>query len=82
MLHRSEGSTGLVYIDDFEGSKSGIDLRFPLISWALASTPKGATDKRKRYAIFPEADLSNDINYGKNRAKIAWYQIEPHLQQY
>src|SRR5664279_5119835 len=37
-----KGSNGVVYIDDFEGSKSDIDLRFPPISWALASTPFGA----------------------------------------
>ncbi len=31
----------LFTLDDFEGSRSGIDLRFPAISWALASTPRG-----------------------------------------
>lgn len=75
------GGNGLVYIDDFEGSRSGIDLRFPPISWALASTPFGATD-RLGNILFAEANLNNDIDYGKNRAKIAWYQIEPTLQQY
>ncbi len=74
-----KGNNGLVYIDDFEGSKSDIDLRFPPISWALASTPLGATD-RNGTLIFPEASSSNSIDYGKNRAKIAWYQIEPILQ--
>ena len=76
-----KGASGLVYIDDFEGSRSGIDLRFPPISWALASTPKGATDDQNNI-LFPEADLNDNIDYGKNRAKIAWYQIEPTLQQY
>ena len=75
------GKNGVVYIDDFEGSKSGIDLRFPPISWALASTPKGATDANGKI-LFPEADSSNSLAYGKNRAKIAWYQIEQTLQQY
>ena len=77
------GSAGTVYIDDFEGSKSGIDLRFPAISWALASTPKGATNGNDNIDLFPEASLTApSINYGKNRAKIAWYQIEPALQQF
>jgi cell surface protein SprA len=76
------GAGGTVYIDDFEGSKSGIDLRFPAISWALASTPKGATDSLGNTLLFPEADSSNSLAYGKNRAKIAWYQIEPALQQF
>lgn len=74
------GKNGLVYIDDFEGSKSGIDLRFPLISWTLASTPSGATD-RNGNILFPEAALNNNLDYGKSRAKIAWYQIEQALQQ-
>jgi hypothetical protein len=26
--------------DDFEGTKSSIDLRFPLISWTMSSTPQ------------------------------------------
>jgi len=74
-----KGNNGVVYIDNFEGSKSDIDLRFPPISWALASTPHGATDKTGRI-LFPEADSSNSLAYGKNRAQIAWYQIEPTLQ--
>ena len=76
-----KGTAGTVYIDDFEGSKSGIDLRFPAISWGLASTPQGATDESGN-AIFKEGLLNNNLDYGKNRAKIAWYQIEPALQLY
>lgn len=74
-----KGNNGVVYIDDFEGSKSDIDLRFPPISWALASTPHGATDKNGNL-LFPEADSTNSLVYGKNRARISWYQIEPTLQ--
>lgn len=77
-----KGKGGAIYIDDFEGSKSGIDLRFPPISWALASVPAGATQKGTGIELFPEAELNNDVNYGKSRAKIAWYQIEQTLQQY
>jgi cell surface protein SprA len=65
-----KGGEGLVYIDDFEGSRNSIDLRFPWVSWALASTP----------ATFPEASRYDDITYGFNRAKLAWYNIEPILQ--
>ncbi len=67
------GSSGAVYIDDFEGSSSNIDLRFPFVSWALASTPAGN-------GLFPEANSVNDLVSGKNRAKLAWYNIEPTLQ--
>ena len=68
-----KGGNGLIYIDDFEGSTSNVDLRYPLVSWAMASTPQGT-------GRFPEASLSNDLAYGKNRAKLAWYNIEPVLQ--
>jgi cell surface protein SprA len=74
-----KGDAGTIYIDNFEGSKSDIDLRFPPVSWVLASTPLGATD-RNGNILFPEASLNNSLDYGKNRARIAWYQIEPTLQ--
>lgn len=67
---RSIGKTGTSYIDDFEGSKSTIDLK-NIGSWFMASTPQGQTD------LFPEAALAEGINYGKNRAKLAWYIIDP-----
>ena len=76
------GENGVIYIDDFEGSKSGIDLRFPAVAWGLSATPLGATGSNPNIELFPEARLSNDLRYGKNRAKIAWYQIEQILQQY
>ena len=77
-----KGSKGTSYIDDFESSKSGIDLRFPQNIWTLASTPQGATDKSGNVILFPEAVLNDNLDYGKNRAKLAWYQIEQLLQQY
>ncbi len=66
-----KGGSGLVYLDDFEATRTDIDLRFPFTAWALASTPM---DK------FVEGNLSNNIDYNKNRARIAWYTIEPTLQ--
>ena len=67
------GENGLIYIDDFEGTRNNIDLRFPFVAWALASTPQGTTR-------FPEATLTDSVNYNFNRAKLAWYNIEPNLQ--
>ena len=67
------GESGLIFIDDFEGSRNAVDLRFPLVSWGLSSTPEGN-------GLFPEAELSNNPAYGYNRAKLAWYNIEPVLQ--
>ena len=75
-----KGNSGAVYIDDFEGSTSSVDLRFPLTSWALASTPNGTGGQ---YApLFPEASMTDTLDYGFNRAKLAWYNIEPTLQDH
>lgn len=68
-----KGRSGLIFIDDFEGTRNALDLRFPLVSWGLSSTPAGN-------GLFPEATLMNDLAYGSNRAKISWYNIEPTLQ--
>ncbi|HEY0680592.1 MAG TPA: cell surface protein SprA, partial [Chitinophagaceae bacterium] len=68
-----KGAAGLIFVDDFEGTRNAIDLRFPIISWSLASTPQGN-------GLFPEADLRDSLPYGFNRAKLAWYNIEPVLQ--
>jgi cell surface protein SprA len=68
---KSGSSTGSSYIDDFEASQTGIDLRSPY-SWFLASTPYDSSAS----ALFPEAALSNDISYGKNRALFNWYYID------
>lgn len=68
-----KGEAGLSYIDDFEGTRASIDLRFPLLSWSLASVPQGN-------GLFSESALNNDLQSGYNRAKLAWYQIEPVLQ--
>jgi len=73
-----KGNAGAVYIDDFEGSTSSIDLRFPLTSWALASTPNGTGGQFP--PLFPEASMQDTLDYGFNRAKLAWYNIEPTLQ--
>jgi len=69
-----KGNKGQIYIDDFEGTRSSIDLRFPLISWTLASVPQNNN-------LFPESALNNDLQSGYNRAKMAWYNIEAVLQE-
>lgn len=61
---------GIAYIDDFEGSQTVIDIR-SANSWFLASTPQGQED------LFPEGDVNNSKSYGFNRAKLAWYTIDP-----
>lgn len=66
------GRSGTSYIDDFEGSKSTIDLKQPQW-WNLASTPQKQTES----GLFPEAASGTGRMYGYNRAKLAWYIIDP-----
>ncbi|HPR58164.1 MAG TPA: cell surface protein SprA [Bacteroidales bacterium] len=66
------GRTGTSYIDDFEASKSTIDLK-NMAYWHLASTPQ----KQENPGLFPEAAPGTGRSYGYNRAKLAWYIIDP-----
>ncbi|MEI7597100.1 MAG: cell surface protein SprA [Bacteroidota bacterium] len=68
---RAIGKTGTSYIDDFEGSKSAIDLK-NIGAWKLASTPQGQTEA----GMFPEAAPGTGLKYGFNRARLAWYTID------
>ncbi len=63
------GDAGTSYIDDFEGSKSTIDLK-NIGLWFLSSTPAN----RPEYS-------SGTLEYGFNRAKLAWYIIDPLFYQ-
>ena len=68
---KSGSNKGSSYVDDFESTQTGIDLRSPY-SWFLASTPYDNSAD----ALFPEAALSNNVDYGKNRALLNWYYID------
>ncbi len=54
------------YIEDFESSQMFIDLRSHY-AWHLSSVP----------ARFPESQLLDNLESGKNRAKLSWYIIDP-----
>lgn len=68
---KTGSNKGSSYIDDFESAQYGIDLRSPY-SWFLASTPYDPSAD----ALFPEASLSDNVDYGKNRALLNWYFID------
>ena len=68
---KSGSNKGSSYVDDFESTQTGIDLRSPY-AWQLASTPWESGPN----ALFPEAALSNNVDYGKNRALLNWYYID------
>ncbi len=65
------GKNGTVYIDDFEGTSTTYDLRFPFASWGLASTPQDGS--------IPFATAINDWRYGFDRSKLSWYNIDPYF---
>ncbi|MBC8267014.1 MAG: cell surface protein SprA, partial [Flavobacteriales bacterium] len=68
--HKSLGNSGVSYIDDFEASKTGIDMK-NMGAWFLSSIPQGQEN------IFPNSELNNDLISGFQRAKVAWYTIDP-----
>jgi cell surface protein SprA len=69
---RAIGKAGTSYIDDFEGSKSSIDMK-NIGSWYLASTPQLQTSN----SMFPEGALGTGLAYRYNAAKLSWYVIDP-----
>lgn len=54
------------YIDDFENTKSTIDVSTPT-SWVLSSVP----------SMFSEQSDKTSLTSGYNRALLAWYKIDP-----
>ncbi|WP_423147419.1 cell surface protein SprA [Rubrolithibacter danxiaensis] len=65
-LNFAGSKNGSSYLDDFEGSRSIVDLK-SAVAWQISGTPQ----------LFPEAQLNNDLAYGYNRAKLAFYNIDP-----
>ena len=60
-----------IYVDDFEGSQSTIDMRSPY-AWSLSSVP--ARDAESDYNDFGAGE--NSLAYGHKRSKLAWYSID------
>ncbi len=60
-----------IYVDDFEGSQSNIDMRSPQ-AWSLSSVPlKGELTTSKDFG----ADFTS-IDSGFKRAKMSWYNVD------
>ena len=68
--HKAVGDEGVSYIDDFEASRSSIDIK-NMGTWRLASIPQGQQD------IFENSSENNDLTAGYKRSKLAWYTIDP-----
>jgi cell surface protein SprA len=65
-LNYAGSKNGTSYLDDFENSQSVIDVK-SAISWGLSGTPQ----------LFPESGLTDNLSYGYNRARLAFYNIDP-----
>ena len=62
--NQSQGNAS--YIDDFENTKSAIDISTPS-EWVISSCP----------LLFNESSYTNDAKYGFNRSLLSWYNIDP-----
>lgn len=62
---------GYSFIDDFESSTTRISM-VNSYGWKLSSTPYD----KSASALFPEAGLTDNIEYGNNRAQLAWFNID------
>jgi cell surface protein SprA len=60
-----------IYVDDFEGTQSTIDLR-SAYSWSLSATPENNPKSAYNFNA-----SSNGFEYGFKRAKMSWYSIDP-----
>ena len=68
--HSAVGDKGVSYIDDFESSRTSIDIK-NMGAWRIASIPEKQED------IFENSALNNNLSLGYKRAKLAWYTIDP-----
>ncbi|HVW94629.1 MAG TPA: cell surface protein SprA [Mucilaginibacter sp.] len=66
VLNFAGAKHGTSYLDDFENSQSVIDVK-SASSWQISGTPQ----------LFPESANFNDLSYGYNRARLAFYNIDP-----
>ncbi|MBN1768017.1 MAG: cell surface protein SprA [Prolixibacteraceae bacterium] len=66
---KSGATDNQIYIDDFEGVETPYSYLNPY-GWNLASTPQ------KQPGLFPEGELIDNLAYGYNRARLAWYFID------
>ncbi|MDB5030903.1 cell surface protein SprA [Mucilaginibacter sp.] len=66
VLNYAGSTNGTSYLDDFENSQSIIDVK-SANTWQISATPQ----------LFPEAALFDNLSYGYNRARLAFYNIDP-----
>ncbi|WP_026718474.1 cell surface protein SprA [Flavobacterium antarcticum] len=74
---RFEGES-TIYVDDFEGSQTSIDMR-SASAWSLSSVPlkKGNSNPEFGGDVLGVEGEPNALRYGFKRAKLAWYTVDP-----
>lgn len=65
-LNFAGSRNGASYLDDFEASRSVIDIK-SAAPWQISGTPQ----------LFAESQLVNDLSYNYNRARLSFYNIDP-----
>jgi len=70
----TQNGEGAVYLDDFEGTISRIDMRTPANAWVISSVPQYVV--RDGVRLFPESELINNRLGGVNRALLNWYRVD------
>ncbi len=68
---------GVVYVDDFEGAVTPINLTNPFVGvngWMMSSVPRD--DQSAANPMYPEAYLNDNVLAGVNRAHLSWYSID------
>lgn len=66
-----------VYVDDFEGSQTTIDMKAPS-AWSLASVPLWKSGvSYNNFGLDNATDPPASISDGFKRAKISWYAVDP-----
>jgi cell surface protein SprA len=68
VLNFAGSKNGTSYLDDFENSQSVITVN-NANGWQISGTPQSPQ--------FPESQAFNDLSYGFNRARLAFYNIDP-----
>ncbi|MFI5160059.1 MAG: cell surface protein SprA [Sphingobacteriales bacterium] len=65
-LNFAGSKNGTSYLDDFESSQSVIDIK-SASTWQISGTPQ----------LFQESKNFDNLSYGYNRARLAFYNIDP-----
>ena len=67
-----------IYVDDFEGSQSSIDMRSPS-AWSLSSVPSKKGNSNPEFFGDYDGVLNGfeALKYGFRRAKLSWYSVDP-----